>query len=141
MLVVYFDTVPINIFKARVCVCVYECMCERGRGGGWIPTILFVLCPTLPASLFIAFLCSFHTELMRKTHTLNTFGRRWGTNTHTHMHNHTHTVLQKPTAVTFQMQMEQQLPSTAKMSTSSALSASKTSQVGSRFAFMSLLIG
>jgi len=77
--------VRINIFKARMCEC-HVCFGERGRG--WIPTILFVLCPTLPASLFIALLCSFHTELMRKAHTLNTLLLA-GTVAHIHTVRHT----------------------------------------------------
>lgn len=82
----------------------YMCVCVREvRGvGGWIPTILFVLCPTLPASLFIALLCSFHTELMRETHTLNTLLLAG-----TGAHSHTYALAPKPTTVTFQMQMRE----------------------------------
>ena len=69
--------------------CTNECLWVREVWGG-VPTILFVLCPTLPASLFIALLCSFHTELMRKTHTLDTLLLA-GTNTRRHTHTHTHT--------------------------------------------------
>lgn len=70
----------------------------------------------------------FSHRMMRKTHTLNTLllaVTRIQTHTHinTDMHMYAFALIlcsKKPTAVTFQMQMEQQLPTTAKMSTSSA---------------------
>lgn len=79
--------------------------------------LLFCLCYVqhFQHLLLVALLCSFHMELMRKAAILST-----SLLAVTAAHVHAHCAL-KRAAVTFQMQMEQQIPSTEKMSTSSAL--------------------
>lgn len=89
-----------------------ECHVLRWGGGRWSSTSL--LRPALPGSLLLWW---------EKAHTWKTLLLAVTPShppPHTHTQSDAHGAL-KPTAVTFQMQMEQPLPSTAKMSTSSAL--------------------